>query len=73
MKETILKDALYNLTPGSGAKTDYCRGLIIGIVSALMAQGKSHIEAAHIIRDNLPKGYRVSCIPSTVYLDMFCD
>ena len=41
----VLKDALHNLASNSGATTDYCTGLTVGIVSALMAVGFTFQDA----------------------------
>src|SRR5208337_3284259 len=38
MKETILRDALHNLAEGTGAGSEYCKGLVVGVVAALMAE-----------------------------------
>lgn len=40
--ETLIKDALNNLLPNSGASDDYCQGIMVGLMSALMANGKTY-------------------------------
>jgi hypothetical protein len=58
-----IKDALYNTHQDSGAAESYGQGIVIGIVSVLMAAGVSFAGAMNTISDNLPSGYRVTCIP----------
>ena len=59
-----LKDALYNLHPTSGASVDYGRGIVVGIVSALLETGFTFNEAFNIaVMKNLPKDYRMEAIP----------
>ena len=38
---TPIKDALNNLLPDSGASDDYCQGVMLGLMSDLMANGMS--------------------------------
>jgi hypothetical protein len=61
-----LKDALYTLRSDSGANVDYCRGLVIGLISALEYKGYTFKECCSIIYMNLPSGYRRECLPETV-------
>lgn len=49
-----LKDALYNLVPKSGASDEYCKGLIVGIVSSMMACGVSYKDAIAHLAIHLP-------------------
>jgi len=55
-KETLLKDALYNLAPRSGASLDYCTGLVVGVVSTLMAEGMSFGDAIVLVALHMPHG-----------------
>lgn len=70
MNTTILRDALYNLAPKSGAGPDYCKGLVVGIVAGLMATGVSYGAAVLIVRDALPDVYRNDCIPDAFRSDL---
>ncbi len=36
-RSTVLANALYNYSPSSGASDEYCKGLIVGVASALMS------------------------------------
>ena len=53
-----MKDALYNLAPKSGANDAYCQGLIVGVVSALMAMGMPFNEALSQTVKNVPDDTR---------------
>lgn len=55
MNKTLLKDALYNLASDSGASNEYCKGLVVGIVSALMATGLSFIAAMDLVNECAPE------------------
>jgi hypothetical protein len=61
-----IRDALYNLRSDSGANVDYCKGLVIGLISALEYKGYTFKECCSIIYMNLPSGYRRECLPETV-------
>lgn len=61
---TMLKDALYNVHTDSGASADYSRGLVVGVVSTIMAmEGVSFETAVSIVRCHLPRGYRPERLP----------
>ena len=60
---TLIKDALQNTREDSGASTDYGKGIVIGIISAVMSVGVGFFPAFEVITDNLPEGYRAECIP----------
>jgi hypothetical protein len=51
---TMLKDALHNLDSHSGASVDYCTGLTVGVVSALMAMGYSYKDAIAQVAIHMP-------------------
>jgi hypothetical protein len=50
----MLKDALHNLDTRSGATNDYCTGMTVGIVAALMAVGMSYRDALAQVAINMP-------------------
>ena len=49
-----LKDALHNLDTRSGASNDYCTGLTVGVVSALMAVGFDFKDALAQVAIHMP-------------------
>jgi hypothetical protein len=49
-----LKDALHNLDVRSGANNDYCTGLAVGIVAALMATGFLFKDAIAQVAIHMP-------------------
>jgi hypothetical protein len=51
----MLKDALHTLSAHSGANNDYCNGLTVGIVSALMAMGFTFKDAIAQVAINFPQ------------------
>jgi len=51
----LLADALYNLCVRSGASDDYAKGLVVGAMSALMAEtGKDYGELVPILAELMP-------------------
>jgi hypothetical protein len=68
---TILKDALHNVCVESGASDDYSRGLVVGVVSALMAvTGWSFSDVSLIVANCLPYPFDPNRVPS-VFRDTF--
>jgi hypothetical protein len=61
--EVMIKDALYNLDARSGASEDYCKGLLVGVVSAWMAAGLSFQDAIDEVARLMPHapGTRLAC------------
>ena len=70
---TTLADAMYNLTPRSGASTDYCRGLVVGVLATMLALGVKHADAYRLMRGALPEGYRIDGIPEVLRHDLTSD
>ena len=60
----LIKDALYNLHIASGSTIEYAKGVLVGVVSGLMAQGLTFMEVANIVGPLLPVDYRRECIPA---------
>ena len=61
----ILKDALHNVCAESGASDDYSRGLVVGVVSALMAAtGMSYNDVVLIVANHLPYPFDPIRIPT---------
>ncbi len=63
MNDTLIKDALYYTLEGSGSSVDKATGVIVGIVSVLMAQGMGFDNALGKVYHLLPKGWRIECMP----------
>jgi hypothetical protein len=71
MKEMLLRDVLYNLAEGTGAGSEYCKGLVVGVVSALMAEsGRPYSAIIRVVRDALPVGFRADCLPEAYSTDL---
>jgi hypothetical protein len=62
-QDYLLKSALYNLDDSNKADSMYCRGLVVGLISALMARGASYQTAIQAIRRNLPKNVNQNRVP----------
>jgi hypothetical protein len=58
-----ISDCLYNLSPATKISIDYCRGIINGLISALLYKGYTYKECCGVIYMNLPSGYRKECLP----------
>lgn len=52
--EAMLRDALYHMDYRSGASEDYAKGLVVGVVSTLMAEGFSFEEAIDTVAQYMP-------------------
>ncbi len=63
MKETLIKDALNNLLPDSGASDDYCQGIILGLMSAIMAKGMTFDRALNHLAKLARPQVRMSGVP----------
>lgn len=63
----MLVDCLCNFSPTSGASDDYNRGLVIGMVSGLMATGMSFDEALEQTAKACPNTYisRLDLLPES--------
>lgn len=51
---TQLRDTLYNLHQNSGASDEYRKGVLVGVVGALMACGYTWRAAINTVAANLP-------------------
>ena len=61
----LIKDALYYTSPG-GASTERAQGVVVGVVSTLMAERNiDFAEALEVVKSLLPDDYLISCIPKT--------
>lgn len=76
-RPTLLKDVLYNCNKSETAhestipKHPYAQGVVVGVVSTLMAQGLTFEEAFSEMVDNLPKDFDAQTLPNCwrVYYD----
>jgi hypothetical protein len=69
--QTLLKDALYNTRDDSGASDDYARGLVVGVVSTLMAREEMTFEQAMlVVVENLPRGFNPMKLPESFRKDL---
>jgi hypothetical protein len=59
-----MRDGLTNLSESvKPAQPAYERGIVLGIVTVLMAQGKSFEQTVEFLKPYLPKDLRISSIP----------
>lgn len=59
-----IRDVLHNTAPHTGASPDYCHGMIVGVVSALMQERQCLYDTAiRIVAGSLPDNYRPECLP----------
>lgn len=61
---TIARDALQNAATDSGASDEYVRGVVLGLVSGLMAaEGWTFNKAWDFVKQNLPANARPNYAP----------
>ncbi len=63
IQENIIRDALYNTCQQSGASMDYGRGVVVGLMSGLLAYEMIFEEAAKLMKSLLPENFRHDTIP----------
>ena len=61
--KNALKDCLHSLDCEEATDHAYDRGLVVGIVSALMWRGASFDVAIGHVKNNLPSEYDVESLP----------
>lgn len=60
----VMRDALQNMAPDSGASVDYAQGLFVGVMSMIMAfDGCSYEDAVKKVKSRMPANYRLEAIP----------
>ena len=71
-RRVVLRDCLYNLSQSSGASNEYCKGMLVGLVSGLMAQGESFNHALRTVAEHMPKSHRAlaDCTPESWVNDL---
>lgn len=65
-----MRDALHNTSPRAGTNEQYCRGLVVGMVCGLMAEGFSHPAAIKEVALRLPEDCRPECLPDAFRCDL---
>ena len=64
MKDSLIRDALYNLHPKAGASPEYGRGIVVGVTTALMAAYDWEFERAFKqVIQRCPDRTRIACFP----------
>lgn len=63
--ETYLTAVLFTLGGESGTSVDFGRGVLTGVISTLMAQGRTLQQAVAKVKKHLPEDWRLECIPSS--------
>jgi hypothetical protein len=69
---TLVSDAMYNCHPRSGSSEEYAEGIIVGLVSAFMANGATFRGAIETIAQHWHTDYSINCIPE-VWRDTFAS
>ncbi len=70
----ILGDALHNVHTSSGASDDYAKGIVIGALSALMAEsGADFREIFPVIVEHLPVSFRPDRLPEAWRADIVAE
>ena len=59
----LIKSALHSLDTGEARDTAYDRGLVVGIVSALMHSGMSYDRAIAAVAKNMPGSWLHESVP----------
>lgn len=64
-RPNLLIDALFNVHTSSGASDDYAHGLVVGVMSTLMAvtEGRDFDELLPIVTKHLPISFRPDRLP----------
>jgi hypothetical protein len=71
IRPNLLTDALVNVCRDSGASDDYSRGLVVGVVAALMAEtGRPFDRVWQDVVALLPVRYELVRLPLAFALDM---
>jgi len=63
--KSIVANAIHNCYDNSGATDEYCRGIIVGTVSGLMANGLSFDTALDLVKRKMPIHNRGDLLPSS--------
>jgi len=63
LHEALIRDCLYNTLEKSGASVEYVKGMLLGMLSILVAGEWTFEEASMFLKERLPSGYREDCFP----------
>jgi len=63
--EVRIADAMHNCDDKSGATNEYCKGMIMGIVSGLMATGMRFDTALAKVKEYMPEHNRGVLYPES--------
>lgn len=67
--EVVLKDTLFNCskqcTSSERCSMTYAKGILVGVVSTVMASGMPFEEACELIQKFLPADFDHSCVPES--------
>lgn len=73
MDTNLIRGALYYAHPSSGASDEKAQGVIVGVVTALMANGKDFGQCLEFLANNLPIDFRTEAIPQAWWTKQFTD
>jgi len=63
VNDSLIKDALYNLHPNSGSDPLYAKGVLVGLVSGLMARSHAKDKFGTVVERIIP------LLPDTVMIE----
>lgn len=72
--QAMLKDAMNNFSISSGASDEYCRGILVGAVSSLIAAGNKFYDVLELCAICMPEDTRrltEQCVPKTWLVDTY--
>lgn len=69
-KTTLIRDALYNTSNQSGSSPEYAKGVVLGVVSTLMAAGCDYDTAIKFVSRHLPHGVTNDRVPKDWLVDL---
>jgi hypothetical protein len=73
INQKILADVLYNLDYCNNNDPEYCKGILVGVVSVLMAAlNINFYEAISIVKKSLPNNIDPNGIPE-IWIEAFED
>lgn len=66
LTQTVLKDALYNLHPDSHSSPEYAKGVLVGVVAAIMeVLTVEWDDAMNVMRPHLPSKVMRAAVPES--------
>ena len=71
MDKGLIKDVMHNLAPGAGDfGITYHRGIVVGLVGGLCANGSTYDEAIELIGEAIPNGATIESFPPPLRKDI---